>query len=197
MRNEPWPLYGFDVARSRYASDLHHRPPYRAVWSFRAGNMLEFPPIVVYDRVIFTQQRGRLFALRTRDGKVAWRKHFHRCAAASPAAGKSTVYVALMQPYPCAKQPRSQSGEVVAIRVRGGKILWRWKRTGAVESSPLLRGGILYFGSWDHHVYALDVRRKRPRLLWRFRADDEVQLVACLRGRTRSTSARTAGASTP
>ena len=139
VRNEPWPLYGYDAARTRYGAPFRHRPPYRGVWSFRAGNILEFPPVVAYDRVIFTQQRGRLFALRTKDGKIAWRKHFHRCAAASPAAGSSTVFVALMQPYPCRRQPRSQSGEVVAIRVRGGKILWRWKRTGAVESSPLLR----------------------------------------------------------
>ena len=174
VRNEPWPLYGYNAARVRFAPEFRHRPPYRGVWSFRSGNVLEFPPIVAYDRVIFTQQRGRLFALRSWDGKPAWRKHFRRCAAASPAAGDSIVYVALMQPYPCAKEPRSQSGLVVAIRVRGGRILWRWTRTGPVESSPLLRGGVLYFGSWDRHVYALDVRRRKPRLLWRFRADDEV-----------------------
>lgn len=182
VRNEPWPLYGFNSARTRFAPDFDLRPPYRAVWSFRAGNIIEFPPIVVYDRVIFTQQRGRVFALRTRDGEVAWRKHFRRCSAASPAAGASTVYVALMQPYPCAKKPRSQRGLIVAIRVRGGRVLWRFRNTGAVESSPLLRGGILYFGSWDRHVYALDVRGRRPRLLWKFRADDEVHSAPAYAG---------------
>jgi outer membrane protein assembly factor BamB len=173
VRNEPWPLYGYNAARTRDAADLHHRPPYRGLWSFRSGNVIEFPPIVVYDRVIFTQQRGRLFALRAENGKIAWRKRFHHCAAASPAGGGSVVYVALMQPYPCSRYPRSQRGLIAAIKVQGGRILWRWN-TGAVESSPLLRGGVLYFGSWDHHVYALDVRRKRPRLLWKFEADNEV-----------------------
>jgi outer membrane protein assembly factor BamB len=173
VRNEPWPLYGYNAARTRDAVDLRHRPPYRGVWSFRSGNVIEFPPIVVYDRVIFTQQRGRLFAVRAQDGKIAWRKHFRHCAAASPAGGGSVVYVALMQPYPCRRSPRSQPGLIAAIQVRGGKLLWQY-RTGAVESSPLLHGGVLYFGSWDHHVYALDVRRRKPRLLWRFEADDEV-----------------------
>lgn len=174
VRNEPWPLYGFNAARTRYAPDLHHRPPYRAVWTFRSGHIIEFPPIVVYNRVIFTQQRGRLFAVRADDGKIAWRKRFRHCAAASPAGGRGNVYVALMQPYPCRKSPRDQRGLVVAIRVRGGKVLWRFDDVGAVESSPLLHGGILYFGSWDHHVYALDVRKKKPKLLWKFHADEEV-----------------------
>ena len=129
----------------------------------------------MYDRVIFTQQRGRLFALRTSDGKVAWRKHFHRCAAASPAGGQQhglrRAHAAVPVPQAAALAERRGGRDP---RRAAGKILWRWKRTGAVESSPLLRGGVLYFGSWDHHVYALDVRGKRPRLLWRFQADDEV-----------------------
>jgi outer membrane protein assembly factor BamB len=57
---------------------------------------------------------------------------------------------------------------------RRGRILWRWK-TGAIESSPLLVNNTLYFGSWNHHVYALDVRvRTHPRLLWSFDAGSEV-----------------------
>ena len=78
-----------------------------------------------------------------------------------------------MQPYPCNRYPRTQRGFVAAIAVRGGRILWRYP-AGAVESSPLLVGRRLYFGSWDHHLYALDVSGRRPRLLWRFEADDEV-----------------------
>src|SRR5688500_8704124 len=70
VRNEPWPLYGYNAARTRFAPEFRHRPPYRAVWSFRSGNVLEFPPVVVYSRVIFAQQRGRVFALRASNGKV-------------------------------------------------------------------------------------------------------------------------------
>ncbi len=173
VRNEPWPTYGYDDARTRFAPEFRHHPPYRGIWSVRTGNILEFPPIVAYNRVVVMQQRGRLFSIDTKTGRVTWRKHFHHCAAASPAAGFGKVFVALMQPYPCDRFPRSQRGFVAAITVRGGKILWRYP-AGAVESSPLLVGRRLYFGSWDHHVYALDVSGPRPRLLWRFEADDEV-----------------------
>ena len=94
-----------------------------------------------------------------------------------------------MQPKPCSRYPRTQRGFVVAIRyrrgdkvLRRGQELWRY-HTGAVESSPLLVKNTLYFGSWDHHVYALDVSGTRPRLRWRFQADAEVNTLARLRRR--------------
>jgi outer membrane protein assembly factor BamB len=174
VANTPWPLYGYDEARTRDAPQFNVRPPYRKVWARRLGNLIEFPPVVAYDSVYVAQWRGRLFKFRARDGKILWRKHFHRCSAASPAAGRQTLFVVLMMPYPCNRQPRTQSGEVVAMHVRGGRILWRFKKVGVVESSPLLVGKTLYFGSWDHKLYALYVGGKKPRMKWTFTADDEL-----------------------
>jgi outer membrane protein assembly factor BamB len=52
-------------------------------------------------------------------------------------------------------------------------VLWTYRGPPS-ESATLLHRGLLYFGSWDHHLYALDVRRRKPRLRWRFKADDEL-----------------------
>jgi outer membrane protein assembly factor BamB len=178
----PWPIYGYDPARTHDPIQFKLSPPYRKIWTLRVGNTIEFPPVVGYGLVFVNQFRGRFFAVNAVTGKRQWRKHFHHCGAASPAIGKNIVYQAYMQAYPCRRFPRSQPGFIVAILFRGrhgnlfhrGKILWRF-RTGAVESSPLLLNGILYFGSWDHHVYALDVRRRtRPRLRWRVDVGSEV-----------------------
>ncbi len=178
----PWPFYGYDAQRTHDAAQFHLRPPYRRLWTLRTGNVIEFPPVVGYGLLFVNQFRGRFFAVNAETGKRQWRKHFRHCGAASPAIGKNVVYMAYMQPYPCNRYPRSQPGFIVAILFRSkrgvlfhrGKILWRF-RTGAVESSPLLVNGILYFGSWDHRVYALDVRRRtRPRLRWSFDTGDEV-----------------------
>src|SRR5215208_226588 len=174
VANTPWPLYGYNEARTHSAPELKLRPPYRSLWSRRLGNFVEFPPIVAYDAVYVTQFRGHLFKFRARDGKQLWRKHFHRCSAASPAAGHQVLYVALMQPYPCRREPRTQSGEIVALHVRGGRQLWRFRKVGVVESSPLLVGKTLYFGSWDHKLYALAVGGRKPQVKWTFRADDEL-----------------------
>lgn len=178
----PWPMYGYDAARSHDPIQFHLRPPFKKIWTLRTGNVIEFPPVVGYGLLFVNQFRGRFFVVNAATGKREWRKHFQNCGAASPAIGKNIVYQAYMQPYPCNRFPRSQPGFIVAMLFRGrtgnlfhrGKILWRYK-TGAVESSPLLVNNVLYFGSWDHHVYALDVRsRTRPRLLWKFNAGDEV-----------------------
>jgi outer membrane protein assembly factor BamB len=177
----PWPTYGYDPARTRATSQLHIRPPFKQLWTFRTRSVLEFPPVVGYGRLFVTQFKGRLWAIDAAKGKPRWHKDFGHCAAASPTIGKNVIYVAYMQPLPCNRYPRTQRGFVVALLVRDkqgrnirGRVLWRF-RSGPVESSPLLVRNVLYFGSWDHHVYALDVRnRKRPRLLWKFKADDEV-----------------------
>jgi len=179
----PWPLYGYDVARTHDPVQFKLRPPYRKIWTLRVGNIIEFPPVVGYGLVFVNQFRGRFFAVNAATGKRQWRKHFRHCGAASPAIGKDIVYQAYMQPYPCNRFPRTQKGLIAAILFRSkkrgilfhrGKILWRYQ-TGAVESSPLLVNGILYFGSWDHHLYALDVRRRaHPRLRWKIDLGAEV-----------------------
>ena len=89
-----------------------------------------------------------------------------------------------MQPWPCRRQPRTQSGIVAAFDIVTGKHLWNY-RAGVVESSPLLVGHTLFFGSWDHRLYALDVRGRRPQLKWRFLADDEVNSSAAYADGTR------------
>jgi outer membrane protein assembly factor BamB len=194
IATRPWPMYGYDPGRTRDAP-FKLKPPYRKVWTLRTGNTIEFPPVVGYGLVFVEQIRGRFFAVDAATGRKQWLRHFRHCAAASPTVGDGVVYQAYMQPYPCNRYPRSQRGFVVALTVRGrrgnlvryAKVLWRFA-TGAVESSPLLVHGTLYFGSWTHDVYALDVHRDRfailsrshvrrrflPRLLWKFHADDEV-----------------------
>jgi outer membrane protein assembly factor BamB len=178
----PWPMYGYDPARTRDAVQFHVRPPFRKIWTLRVGNIIEFPPVVGYGLLFVNQYRGRLFAVNAATGQRQWRRHYRNCAAASPAIGKDILFVAYMQPYPCNRFPRTQPGFIAAIliRRRNGvllrqtKVLWRF-RTGAVESSPLLVNNVLYFGSWNHTVYALDVSvRTHPRLRWTFHADDEV-----------------------
>jgi outer membrane protein assembly factor BamB len=182
IESVPWPMYGYDPARTHDPIQFHLRPPFRKIWTLRTGNIIEFPPVVGYGLLFVNQFRGRFFAVNAATGKRQWRKLFHHCGAASPAIGKNIVYQAYMQPYPCSRFPRTQPGFIVAILFRSkrgvlfhrGKILWRWQ-TGAIESSPLLVNGVLYFASWNHRVYALDVRRRtRPRLLWSFDAGSEV-----------------------
>jgi outer membrane protein assembly factor BamB len=166
-----WPTYGFDLQRTHVAAAFPHRPPYRRVWTLRAGHFIEFPPAVAYGMVYVAQQRGRFFALDAATGKQRWTKRFGRCAAASPTVWKGVVYQALMHPLPCAKHQAGAGGILLAMNARTGRELWSF-RAGAIESSPLLVNGVLYFGSWDRYVYAVDARTRKLR--WRYQTDDSV-----------------------
>ena len=82
----------------------------------------------------------------------------------------------------CAQgQPRAPTASWSRGTPKTGRERWRFK-SAPIESSPLLRGGRLYFGSWDHNVYALDANTGRR--IWSFQADNEVNTSAAYWRRT-------------
>ena len=176
----PWPTYGYDKAR-QHISPYRHRPPFKRLWTIDAHDTLEFPPTLGYGRMYLAQQKGLFFALNAKTGLVSWRKSLGRCAASSPTVGKGVVYQSYMHPVVCAQGQAGADGFVVAWDAKTGKERWRYK-TAPVESSPLLRGKRLFFGSWDHGVHAINA--KNGRRIWRFQADNEVNTSAAYwRGR--------------
>jgi outer membrane protein assembly factor BamB len=176
----PWPTYGYDNAR-QHISPYDHRPPFKRLWTIDAHDTLEFPPAVGYGRVYLAQQKGLFFALDAKTGRPDWKKSLGRCAASSPTIGKGVVYQAYMHQVECLQGQDGADGFVVAWDADTGRERWRYK-TAPVESSPLLRGKRLFFGSWDHGVHA--VNAKTGRRIWRFEADNEVNTSAAYwRGR--------------
>ena len=158
----PWPQYGFDETRDR-AVQLSLRPPYRKIWWFGAGSLVEFPPAIGYGRLYFSTNSGKFAAVNMKTGKRAWKYFSHRCVAASPAVGSykhGTVYGVFLNKPPCNAKPAKGDGKVIAFAAGFGKIRWQ-KAIGPSESSPLLVGNRVYVGDWDGRVWALDARTGR------------------------------------
>ena len=172
LTEEPWPMYGYDVERTRSAP-FKLRPPFAGLWSIKAKGTLEPPPVIAYGRLFLSNNKGRVVAIDARTGHIVWQRHFRNCIAASAAVARGTVFLPLMHERPCVKNAPGARGMIVAINARTGRTKWRF-RAGAIESAPLLVGHILYFGSWDRRVYALNVSRKRHRLVWSHETDDKV-----------------------
>jgi outer membrane protein assembly factor BamB len=172
VREVPWPVYGYDDARTRFAPDFDLRPPFRVLWRVRAGSLLEFPPVIGYGRLFLGTNSGRFIAVDAKTGKVAWEKNLGRCTAASPVLGEGVVYQPLMDPFPCREHDQHAPGFLVAMDAESGKELWRF-RAGVIESPPLLVRGVLYFGSWDRKLYALDAQTHRVR--WTFATGDKIK----------------------
>jgi outer membrane protein assembly factor BamB len=175
LLTESWATYGYDPQRTHLAPlEWRLRPDFHGIWVRKLSSDIEFPPSVAYGKLYVAQQKGHFYAINARSGKVHWTKTFDRCVAASPAIADGIVYQGFLQTNPCGGHVRTNDGLLVAWDAKTGKELWRL-RPGAVESSPVVIGQTLYFGSKDRKVYALRLRgRKRPTTRWTFTADDEV-----------------------
>ena len=164
----PWPMYGFDATRTR-SVDLALKPPFRTVWRYGAGSLVEFPPSIGYGRLYFSTNAGRFASISLKSGGRAWKIEMHRCVAASPAIGPhahGTIYAAFLNRPPCNVDSggHGHDGLVVAFSAGHGKIHWQ-HTIGPSESSPLLIGDRLYVGDWNGDVWAFDA--DNGRILWR------------------------------
>ena len=142
-----WTRYGYDVGRSKFLDSPKVRPPFRKVWKYTGGELIEFPPIVVDNRLYFIDNDGLYTALDARTGKVVWKKQLASLNASSPAYFKGVLYSVSLSP-----------GQALAVRARDGKVLWRKPLDGRAESSPLVMGGRMYFGNETGELLALDIK---------------------------------------
>jgi outer membrane protein assembly factor BamB len=169
-------MYGFDATRTRSVA-LALKPPFRPVWRYGAGSLIEFPPSIGYGRLYFSTNAGRFAAVSLKTGKRAWKVDMRRCVAASPAIGPhahGTVYAAFLNRPPCNATAggHGKDGLVVAFSAGRGQIHWR-RTIGPSESSPLLIGDRLYVGDWNGDVWAFDA--DNGRVLWRHRIGGPVK----------------------
>ena len=87
--------------RTRYLPTKRVKPPYDASeWSFQAGKLLEFPPVVAKGTLYFQDKDALLYALSADKGKVEWKKQIGALGAASPAYSHGVVYAVTLQKAP-------------------------------------------------------------------------------------------------
>jgi outer membrane protein assembly factor BamB len=175
-----WPMYGYDAARLRAPLGNNLRPPFRAapVWTFRARDLLEFPPVIAYQRIYIVNNAGTVYALNESRGNPVWKYRSHRCSAASPAVGDHLVFVSLLNKPPC-NAAHGVDGKVIAFDAETGRI--RWQRTiGPSESSPLFANKLVIVGDWSHNVYAFTAATGNLR--WHYHAGGLIKGAIALSG---------------
>ncbi|MQA74497.1 MAG: PQQ-binding-like beta-propeller repeat protein [Solirubrobacterales bacterium] len=164
-----WPLYGYDDQRTRYLPTRRVRPPFDASeWSFQAGKLLEFSPIVAKGTLYFQDKDALLYALSADRGKVEWKKQIGALGAASPAYSQGLLYAVTLQ-----RAPGVDQGEVLALRARDGKLLWRRQLPGRSETSPIVVGGNVIVGSESGDVFAFN--RRNGKVDWQVSTAGEVK----------------------
>jgi outer membrane protein assembly factor BamB len=147
-----WPMYGVDAARTQVQASIRIRPPFRIAWSRGLGSLIEFPAVVSDGVAFIGNARGVIRAVSMKTGKVAWRRDTGDKMAASPAVVGDQIITHTMS-----------TGHVYVLNRYNGAILRSFTIGSPIESSPVVKDGIDYFGAWNGVVYAFDLRRGHAR----------------------------------
>ena len=172
--DDPWPLYGYDLARTRlFPNGGKLDPPLNVGWRFYDGALLEFPPVIDDNTLYFQDSNGWASALSSTNGKLIWHRRIGTVAAASPALDirHGIVFFTLLSRNPGTRA--TGNGAVVALSMKTGKVVWSHSLPSGSESSPLVHGLSVFLGDQGGTVYSF--RTYDGHLNWAFHADGAVK----------------------
>jgi outer membrane protein assembly factor BamB len=166
-----WPMYGANARRTQAHSDIKVRPPFKVVWSRGIGTLIEFPAVVTEGVAYIGNYKGTIYALSMRNGKVVWKYDppGGKMASSPAVVGKDLVV-------------HGMDGVVRVLDRRNGRLRWSFRVGSPVESSPIIHGGLDFFGAWNGRVYALDLKMRKLR--WSTRGGYKITSSAAIAGRT-------------
>jgi outer membrane protein assembly factor BamB len=146
-------MYGAAPARTQVHPAIKLRPPFRPIWHRKLHGLIEFPAVVWHGVAYVNNFHGWLRAINVQTGRMLWQRRIGSLIAASPTVDpkRNIVVTTTMEP-----------GYVYVLSLATGKVKWRFY-AGRAEPSPVIRGGVAYFGTTGGNVYALDLDRHRPR----------------------------------
>jgi outer membrane protein assembly factor BamB len=147
-----WPIYGYDLARTRYLPVKGVKPPFRKLWRFTDRPLLEFPPIYVGGKLYFVNNNGFAHALDADTGKILWKRRIGRLNASSPAFYKNRLYIVNLVP-----------GHIVKLDAKTGKTIWKRDLPGRAESSPVVIDRTVYFGCENGELFAMSTGKGQVR----------------------------------
>lgn len=122
-------------------------------WRRKAGERVIGAALVVGDTVYAGNDAGELVAMDRATGDERWRTKAANEIWATPVTDGTSIFLAGMD------------GIVTAYRPDGTQ-LWREKvASAAIAGAPLLKDGVLYLGSFDRRIYAVNASDGQTR--WR------------------------------
>lgn len=127
----------------------------KELWRFEMGGAVSAAPAYSDGKVLAGQQGGEehFYCLDAETGQLVWKQ----------AVGWvwSSANVADGRVFTC-----GVDGYLTCLDENDGHIIWRYRTARGAYPEPPIEGKRVYFGSWDHFVYALDVAT--GQLLWQF-----------------------------
>ena len=121
------------------------------IWNYSTGALSESSPAVVNGVVYIGANNNNLYALNANTGAKIWSFAASNAITSSPSVLDGVVYFG------------SWDNNVYALDANNGVKLWSYTTGGSVFSSPAVaKGGQVYIGSDDSHVYCINSKSVSP-----------------------------------
>ncbi len=126
----------------------------RLMWSYSASAPIRSSPRIAEGHIFIGADDGYLHVINAMSGRRAWHVDAGDHVRSTPIVIGDHVYFG------------NENGDFFCVTLRG-VTKWRYKAKRAITSSPAYADGIIFFGSVDSQLYALDA--KSGLIIWRFR----------------------------
>lgn len=181
-------LLGCGISSANQAGvDNHHSDKLKQLklaWQYSLFSQVSASPVVAGGQLFVAAENGNLYSFNLDNKQFNWLYHTEAGIASTPVVAGGRIYFL------------SRDGFFYALEQATGKRLWRFATGGEARfaaiggyglpaamgpvpdpwdfylSSPLVHNGKIYFGSSDHHLYALDA--SSGELIWSFDAGDSI-----------------------
>jgi outer membrane protein assembly factor BamB len=133
-------------------------PPFKLAWAFGGNALLEFPATIWGNNLYLLDDGATVKRVNIRTGKQIWLRHVGLLSASTPSLDvkRKELFVSVLSltcgTIGCA------NGELAALSMRSGKILWTFPVSSGTESSPMIVGNSVYFGDQAGTFYSLNIR---------------------------------------
>ncbi len=155
--------------KSLYALDARSG---KILWSFPTGDRVSSSPLVADGVVFVGSWDGNLYAVDAKTGTLKWKYSTGSLSdsrvTSSPAQGPDSILVT------------SHSGTLSCLNTSNGALRWQFKTGGKIFASPLVMGGLVYFGSWDKIFYAVEL--ETGKLKWKYSGAESYSVSAAGNG---------------
>jgi outer membrane protein assembly factor BamB len=126
------------------------------LWRYKHNIALATRRPLLHDNVLYMCSRDGVFYGITTDGRLYNKYITLENSWNTPVTDGQLLYIG------------SADGNFYAFDIKTASVVWKFPIKGVIVSTAALDDGVLYFGGWDAHLYAITTKGE---LLWKFKLD--------------------------
>lgn len=143
------------------------------LWSHQTDAGMLTDPTYADGRVFFGQYEanGGVVCINASTGTQIWKQDASPYfVKGNPLVHQGVVYAPVTDNY------------TYAFQAASGGLKWSYQTDGPVNSAPAADGNLLFLGSTDSKLYALDISGSAPVSVWNFTANGAIQSTSAING---------------